>query len=179
MKLPLKATNGVLLTKGLCADNFFTTEEGYITAPYWLNENALDDKRPVLREEFLKLRDVTGIKFARKFLENFQHLEKLLQTDWFKPAYDAWVREIYLTLKQEALEKIEAISNEGSTQSFSAAKYIADLVSETNPAKKRGRPSSEEVQGELKKQARQLSKAEEDYNRLTSWEVIKGGKGSK
>lgn len=179
---PDKVRNGRnrLYTKSLFADVPSSHIDGLQDeeAPYWLSECDIEgDKRPVFKDEFLRLRDATGVKLAHKYLASFEHLQRLLECHWFKSQWDLWVKELYAILKQEALERIEEISKEGSAQSLSAAKYIADMVSgESATPKKRGRPSSEEVSGELKNQVRQLTKAEEDYNRLTQWNVIKGGK---
>lgn len=179
-RLKLRGDNGHLMTKSLFLDLWkYDSEQPPQEPPYWLVESLIPgDKRPVFRDEFIKLRDVTGVKLANKYLEGYEHLQRLLEQSWFKDQYDMWVKIVYQTLKQEALERIVEISSEGSAQSLSAAKYIADMVSGEITPKKRGRPSSEEVSGELKKQVRQLSKAEEDYNRITNWNVIKGGKGT-
>ena len=174
-----RAGNNNLKTRSLFADGDIAVPGGwqtdYTDALYWLYSKG--DERPWLKEEFLKLKDPTGVKFANKFFEDWDHFQYMLRSQWFQDCYKSWQQELRATLKQEALEVIKTIMMEGSTQSFAAAKFIATSeYDEEGKSAKRGRPSKEEVQGELKKAAKALSQTEEDYNRMMGLTVIQGGK---
>lgn len=176
-----KGDSGSWLTRGLFADvsrqnpGPDVTEESIAKAHYCLWD-AGDTGKPMLRDLFMEMRDITGIRFANKYLGGYDHLQKLLAVPWFKKEYDSWIQELRLIYRAEAIARIEEIQNEGSAQSLAAAKYLAELDSENKGASKRGRPSSEEVTGELKRAVRQEQTAKEDYNRMMGLTVITGGK---
>ena len=174
-----RAGNNNLKTRSLFADGEKAGPGGWETdysgALYWLYSK--DDERPFMKDEFLKLKDPTGVKFANKFFEDWEHLQYLLKAKWFRECWDSWQSELKATLKQEALEVIKTIMTEGSTQSFAAAKFIATSEYEQEgKTSKRGRPSKEEVQGELKNALKAATQTEEDYNRMMGFTVINGGK---
>lgn len=177
-----RAGNNNLKTRSLFADGEKAGPGGWETdysgALYWLYSK--DDERPFMKDEFLKLKDPTGVKFANKFFEDWEHLQYLLKAKWFRECWDSWQSELEAILKQEALEVIRTIMMEGSTQSFAAAKFIAtsEYKQEGKASTKRGRPSKEEVQGELKNAIKAASQTEEDYNRMMGLTVIQGGKAT-
>ena len=77
------------------------------------------------RRTFLALRDPTGYLWAIKYLASWEHFERLLTTSWFESEYQSWLRELKMLLRQESLEIIQEIAQEGTQQSFAAAKYLA------------------------------------------------------
>jgi hypothetical protein len=131
---------------------------------------------PELREKFLELNDPTGFKFAEKYLESYARLENLLTQGWFKNSWDDWQNELRARIKSEALKRIQEISEEGSAQSLNAAKYLANGEYLEGAGAKRGRPSKEEVSGELKRQVKAIDVLNEDFNRMTGLTVVQGGK---
>lgn len=136
------------------------------------------DPRPHLKTLYLDLRDITGLKMAKQHLAGWAHFQALLKCTWFQPIWKEWQAEMAAQMKSEAMEVIKTIMAEGTTQSFAAAKYIAneEYNGKEGNTSKRGRPSKEEVEGELKKQVSKISKTEEDYNRMMGLTVISGGK---
>lgn len=126
------------------------------------------------RQTFIALRDPTGYLWAIKYLGSWEHWEYLLRSSWFEAAYIEWVRELKTILKMEAIQKIDEIARSGSVQAFPAAKYLASADWE-KAVHGRGRPSEEELRGELKKAVRTLTVEDEDAKRI-GLTVIEGGK---
>jgi len=182
MKVNFKSSQGKWLLRALFLDvirnlgNSVYSHDYSTDAPYWLNNNLDNDSRPVLRHEFIKLRDPTGVKFANKWLGGWQHLKALQESKWFAETWAEWQEELYQTDKMERLEKIREIAESTEPQAFQAAKYLANREYESTPSK-RGRPSKEEISGNLKNEIRQLTQLEEDNQRMTgTLTLIQGGK---
>lgn len=125
-----------------------------------------------LRKVYVELGDPTGYALATRYLENYDHWLLLMKCSWFKAAKEAWDVELDAKLKSEGMSAIRAISDgiEGVQASvqLSAAKYLANLEhrKERGAAAKRGRPSAAEVEGELKRTARETSDIENDLARI-------------
>lgn len=164
-------------TRSLFADvqsnNGYEHAEG--VAIYWLYEKG--DERPFLHDEYIKCNDLTGIKFAKKWLGGYEHFKVLLETQFFSKEYNRWKEELQTIKQAEALFNIETIaSDEEHSQRFQANKYLANKEYEGQTASKRGRPSTDEITGELKKQAKVVSETRQDLERMTGLTVIQGGK---
>lgn len=163
-KPPYKGLSGAFLTRTLFKDM-------HIKFPDLTEYEAifsLDDDIPGLincRKTFIALRDPTGYKWAMKYLNSYEHFEKLLQADWFESAYQGWLRELKTLLKSEAVERISQIAQEASPQALMANKYLATADWE-KAAHGRGKPSKAELKGELRKQVRILEQEQDDAKRI-------------
>lgn len=128
---------------------------------------SLYDDKPGLvncRKTFVELGDPTGYKWAIRYLGDYEHWKRLTRCSWFKDAYDVWMNELKMKLQSEALDTIRGISqSENPAQALVASKYLASFEWEK---KGRGRPSKEEVQGELKQAAKMLSEEDKDFERI-------------
>ena len=109
-----------------------------------------------------------------KYLGNYSHWEKLLESDWFESAYQGWLRELKIKLQAEALQTIHQIAREGSAQSLLASKYLASAEWE-KPVRRAGAPSRQEMKGELARAVKQLTYEEDDAKRI-GLSVVQGGK---
>lgn len=126
------------------------------------------------RKTFVEERDITGYKWAMKYLHSWEHWERLQKCKWFVVEVQRWQEELRVLLRQEALAKIQEIAASGSPQAYQAAKFLANQEWD-KPTRNRGRPSKEELKGELRDAARALSREEEDAERI-GLTVINGGK---
>lgn len=99
------------------------------------------------RERFVKCRDMTGYRFASKYLGGWEHW-KALESSSFSDHIDSWREELEVMLRCEALENIAA---EASTGHFQANKFLADRGWDTRVA---GRPSKVEVEKNINRKAR-------------------------
>jgi len=125
-----------------------------------------DDKPGLIncRTTFVALGDPTGYKWAMKYLKDYEHWKQLMKCSWFEEAYICWNNELKQKIRSRALDKIQDIADNGlPAQSLVAAKYLASFEWEKNP---RGRPSKEELSGELKRQVKALEEEEDDFKRI-------------
>lgn len=116
------------------------------------------------RKTFLELRDPTGYTWAIKYLSEYAHFKVLMKLDWFKAALDAWKDELDVLLQAEALQKIQETAKGASQSAYQAAKFLAQR--EHRKVSSRGRPSTEEVKGELRRQATEAQETTDDYHRV-------------
>jgi hypothetical protein len=117
------------------------------------------------RQSFLDLRDPTGVRWAEVYLEGIEHLNRLMDSPWFKDAWESWQEDMARILQSEAIEKIRAISESGSPAAFQAAKWLA--TQEWNRRRGAGRPSKTEVRGALAREVEKTNQLNEDMARLT------------
>lgn len=165
---PLRGGNNQLLTSSLFYEPWLEQAESA----------KAQDVKPVFslhidrdglinaRTTFVAERDPTGVKWANKYLEGPMHLTRLLGSKWFTEAYDEWIAELEQVLVSEAVDKIRQIASSSSPAAFQAAKFVA-MQGWKGSRSKRGRPTKEEVQGELRRTAEALSQVEDDHARVT------------
>ncbi|HEY1645438.1 MAG TPA: hypothetical protein VGF75_03565 [Candidatus Saccharimonadales bacterium] len=129
------------------------------------------------QDTFLEVGDPTGLKWAEKYIGGYNHFTVLLKSTWFKEAFDYWNEQLAKKNEQEALEIIKEISkDETSKARFQAAKFMVDYsTKKATPSAKRGRPTQEEVTGELKKEMEARKSTSSDAERI-GLKVILGGK---
>lgn len=139
-------------------------------APFWLDRNKLDDKRPCFREWFLHYKDLTGQKVAMKFLGNYEHWQLMEdRCPWFREAVEQWRVELRAQLKSEAMERLQEIADTASpATSLAATKALLEIIDD-KPKKqvKRGRPSKSEVASNLKQAMKNSDDTDEDFERIT------------
>lgn len=154
------------LTRSLFADVMEAfVIPGSEEAPFWLERNYLGDNRPVMREHFLLSMDPTGYKTAIEFLGCYEHWEVLVsRCSWFRNPLERWTREVKARQKASAIEKIMEIALGESSQSLAAAKYIA--TADYDKLDGRGRPTSAELKGELKRQVKIAEEEADDMARI-------------
>lgn len=126
---------------------------------------------PNLRKEYVRLGDPTGYKLTELYFEDYDHWELLMKCKWFAEAKEQWDRELDAKLKSEGMDAV-ALLAKGSdgvapAVQLQAAKFLATSAHrEKKQTAKRGRPSTEEVTGELKKQAEDASDFAADLRRI-------------
>lgn len=136
------------------------------------------------RKTFLELNDPTGYLWTQRYLNgDYKHWEALMRCKWFIEEYDSWLVELKTKFKIAALQQIMKIasgqSEEPASTVLQANKYLATAQWE-KAAYDRGRPSKEQMKGELAKAVKTLEAEKEDEDRIsqsTSLQVIQGGKG--
>lgn len=116
-----------------------------------------------LRLEYLEARDPLEYDFVQRsrFVESWQHWNFMLASPYCRPDIDKWRDELEIKLRAEALQEI--IKQSKTDKGFQAQKFLL----EKGWAPKRGRPSKEEVEGELAKQASILDEVDELFERAS------------
>lgn len=133
------------------------------------------------RTTFLSLNDPTGYLWAKQYLNgSYEHWQKLVKCSWFREALEDWVLELKMRLRVAALEVVRSIAF-GEVDSppatvLAAARYLAEAGWEQRETAGRGRPSKEEISGELKRQLKTLSEEQSDIERIGGLKLINGGK---
>ena len=130
-------------------------------------------------DTFVEIGDPTGYMWAEKYLGTYDHFRYLMdKCSWFREAYSTWLDTLKTKLIAESIYKIREIATSESPQALVAAKYLAGIEWENKnkgDGSKRGRPSKEEVKGELKKQVKILEEEAQDMERI-GLKIITGGK---
>jgi len=149
---------GRFRTKSLFVET--VSQSGYLVEPMY----SLKGKKGFidLHDMYLEASDPTEYKFAMLAFDSWKHFMHLASLKWFKLYLDDWREELEIKLRSSAIVSImDSAVNDGS-KGTSAAKWIADRGWD----KKRGRPSKEEVERELKVSARITDDVSEDAKRL-------------
>lgn len=124
-----------------------------------------DTNYPSIYRLYIFEDDLTEYTFANKYFENWEHWEMVAQSPWFKPFIARWRKELRLKLESLAMTHIVAEMKDGSSKNkYSAAKTVLDQINKQKP--QRGRPSKEEVQGELIRQTHAERTLQDDLKRV-------------
>lgn len=126
------------------------------------------------RKEYVRDGDVTGYKTGTRLLENYDHWQLLMRASWFREAKKVWDEELASKMDSEALQTLTEImrDTEGAKTSerISAARILlqkAKQISSTPKAKnERGRPSKEEIEGNLKILTEEEKILQDDIRRI-------------
>lgn len=123
-----------------------------------------------LYRKYMEIADPTEYRFAIKCFGSYQHWQLLQSRPWFQPYVNAWREELDASIKsQAAVEMFEIANTTSSDQTrVQALKWLSDrgyLGSIPKP-KRRGRPSKEEIEGELRRQLTNSKDINDDYTRL-------------
>lgn len=160
-----KNNSGTYLLKGL----FIETNTTDMDQAIYTLKNYDHKGYPSLYLRYMELEDPTEYEFATTYLDGWAHWEKLCQCNWFIPHIARWRLELDLKMKSQAIKKIKEVAKTNSPNMFQANKIIIERAWENKNPKvpaKRGRPSTEEVQGELLRQVEEEKRIEEDFKRV-------------
>lgn len=165
MKYPLRG--GQYLTKSLFYEKWtlYTIEQRGDNKPAFTLLGKDIDGLINAQRTFVELNDPTGYKWAIQYLDSWPHFLVLMKCGWFKEAFDEWVAELEVKLRSESISKLRDIAASGTPQAVAAAKYLATLDYK-KVGGSRGRPSKEELVGELKRQARHQQDSVDDAKRI-------------
>lgn len=142
---------------------FFELVDEKATTLYSLRSE--DCERPSLYRLYLAEADLTEYDFANKYFEGLDHWEIICKASWFRPLVTKWRRELRLKLESQVFKAIVQEAEEPDSKNrFSANKMIWEKLQKANP---RGRPTKEEVEGELKRETHAEKQLQEDLKRIS------------
>ena len=121
-----------------------------------------------LKKRYLDWSDPTEYQFASDWLYDWQHWQRLCNNKVVERHINIWREELTTKLRGEGINSI--INLAVNQDSYQAAKYLAECGWED---KKRGRPSKEEIEGEVAKRAEERENWNADVKLL---EAFKKGK---
>lgn len=125
-----KGLSGAFLTTSL----FYETWKDRVSSQRAKDSNPVfslyDDVHGLIncRKTFVDMADPTGYSWAMKYLDSWEHWERLVASSWFAEALETWRRELLAKLRAEALVKIKEIADTSvqDGQRLAAAKYLAE-----------------------------------------------------
>lgn len=121
-----------------------------------------------LGREYLRDCDPTGYTTATRIFGDYGYWKHLLKASWFRDAVRIWDEELEAKLYAQGLAKIRELANSDDKGALTAAKYLANKEFRLNQlGPKRGRPSTEEVEGKLTQAAQDLHDLASDAARIS------------
>jgi hypothetical protein len=112
-----------------------------------------------LKRLYLEHGDPKEYSFARKYLYDWNHWQRLCKNAIIGRHIEDWRKELELDLISEGVSAIiDLATNQGSYQ---AAKYLADAGW---TKEKVGRPSKEQIEGKVKALAEEEQKYNDDFD---------------
>lgn len=119
-----------------------------------------------LKRKYLEIADPTEYKFSLSVFgpNGWEHWTKLKGLAFLKPSVERWREELDVLLSSQVTSGMQKAAKGGSVP---ALKWLADKGWSTKPApSKKGRPTKEEVERELKAALRTQDYLDEDAERL-------------
>lgn len=168
----LKNSLGQIYLKRLFLEQSYTVNDKS-NIPYTLRDEDHPEGYRSLYKLYMLTEDPTEFTFATKYLAGHSHWARLCESEWFIPFVVRWREELELKLKAKAMEIVQEVARDNSHKNqFEAVKILLNSGwRERTPSKKgRGRPSKEELQGELKRTANEHHLLQEDLKRVTNYE---------
>lgn len=159
-RLKMKDDKGRYITQGLFLEIGYDTSK----AIYTLDGEDKEYKGksyPSLKKLFLTFSDPVEYNFANEYLYDWEHWQRISNNKILLEHISKWREELKLSLVSEGvLTLIDLAKNQ---QSYQAGKWLADNGWDKNT---KGRPSREDVEAEVKKQADKMADYEEDFELL-------------
>lgn len=158
-----KDTTGRFLVQALFREH----EVPGITAPFTLKKEDVGNYKS-LHKLYMEYSDPSEYNFAMGVLGSWDHWVKLENSNWFYTMLQDWRAELTAKLSSEHWELMRKISTEGKTytERQNAIKWLDQQIKARTTSSKRGRPTTEEVQGALKDELRAMDEIKNDAARL-------------
>lgn len=126
------------------------------------------------RKEYVRDGDPTGYKTGTRLLENYDHWLLLMRTNWFSEAKKVWDVELASKMDSEAVTVLTDIMRGGedvkTSERIAAARILLGKAKTIGkPEKKdpvRGRPSKEEIEGNLVNLTKEEKTLQDDLKRI-------------
>lgn len=159
-KSKFKDEKGRYIVQGLFLEDRYNTELSVFTFD-GEDKDYKGKVYPSLKRLYLEHGDPKEYSFARKYLYDWDHWQRLCRNKLIAEHIKKWREELELSLVSEGVATLIDLAI--NDKSYQAAKYLADRGWDKS---ERGRPSNEEVQGELRRQADAEKEYLEDFDLL-------------
>lgn len=114
-----------------------------------------------LKKRFLEESDPTEYAFATKWCYDWKHWKRMCNNKVLIKHIEEWREELNLALAAEGVLTMIDLGTDG--KHYQAAKWLADNGWSKN---ERGRPSKEQIEGEIQRRADEQSEWDEDNGRV-------------
>jgi len=159
-KKVLKESQGRFRTVSLFREFYLKDYE-----PLWtLKDEDPQGILPSLKKLYIQSEDPTEYEFAMQAFGSWQHWLKIKASPQIKPFIEDWPIELEIALRSKGIRLVAQEALEGKSK-FNAAKFLAEGQWKKSESR-RGRPSKEEVQRELKIAAKLDAEIGADAERL-------------
>lgn len=159
-KSKFKDEKGRYIVQGLFLEDRYNTNLAVYTLD-GVDKEYKGIKFPSLKRLYLEESDPEEYLFAEKYLFDWPHWQRLCKNAVVGRHIEQWREELALSLRSEGIATL--IDLAVNDKSYQAAKWLAD---EGWVKKTRGRPSKEEVEGELQRRAQVEKEFSEDFKLL-------------
>lgn len=159
-KKRMKDEKGRYIVQGLFLETRYDTE----WAQFTLDGEDKDYKGkvyPSLKRLYLQYSDPKEYNFANEYLVDYPHWQRITHNKTLREHVDQWRAELELKLISDGVSVLIDLATE--KDSYQAAKWMADRGWDKSV---KGRPSKEQVKGELKKRADEAEEFAEDFQLL-------------
>lgn len=117
-----RSSNGARYLKAIFLEEAVPTKENVV---YTLKDEDVDGF-PSLYRLYMETSDPTEWRFAKNFLDGWEHWQMLCQCSWFEPIVARWREELELKIKGEALIQIQLLAEQEGKSQLSANKILLD-----------------------------------------------------
>lgn len=159
-KSKFKDSMGRYITQGLFLENRYDQDMAVFTID---GEDKLYEGKtyPSLKKLYLEYQDPKEWAFANEYLFDWDHWQRMVHNKWIGQHVHEWRKELELKLVAEGVSVLINLAVE--QDSYQAAKWLAERGWDKST---KGRPSKEEVDGELKKRANEAEEWGKDFQLL-------------
>lgn len=120
-------------------------------------------------KEYVAALDPSGYKITQTLLNgDYKHWITLIGCSWFRDAKEEWDKEIDAKLFAEGMDAVRSIKDDDEVPASVRLQAARMLVQKGYKEKvpNRGRPSKDEVKGELKRAAQEINEVDKDLERI-------------
>ena len=159
-KTKFKDEKGRYIVQGLFLEDRYNTDLSVYTLSG--EDKVYKGKTyPSLKKLYLNYADPKEYQFANTFLYDWPHWKRLCNNSIVGKHIEEWREELNLKLESEGVLQLINLATE--KESYQAAKYLADKGWDKMA---KGRPSKDQIEGELKKRADKAEEDDVDYTLL-------------
>jgi len=167
LAFPYKNQNNQRYSKQLFLEKWreLPIELRVVAPPFTLNLER--EGYVCLRQEYVNDGDPTGYTTSLRIFGEFAYWQYLCGIRWFVEAKEEWDKELEAKLRSEGIAKIRKLAEGDDPKALGAARFLATLeYKKGGTTLKRGRPSKEEIEGNIKEEIRQRDAVDEDAERI-------------
>lgn len=167
-KKQFKDEKGRYIVQGLFLEDRYNTDIAVYT---WAGEDKTYKGvvYPSLKRLYLEEGDPEEYLFAQKHLFDWPHWKRLCNNAMVGRHIDEWREELILSLRSEGLASI--IDLAVNEKSYQAAKFLSEEGWKRN---KVGRPSKEDIEGRIERDAKIQKEFDADIAKLDNHRASKG-----
>lgn len=159
-KSRFKDSMGRYITQGLFLEHKYDVDMAVYTID-GVDKTYEGKVYPSLKRLYLELGDPKEYSFANEYLFDWNHWQRMIHNKWVGQHVQDWREELELKLISEGVNVLINLATEEN--SYQAAKWMAERGWDKST---KGRPSKDQVQGELKKRADQAQEWDDDFKLL-------------